>query len=850
MRQQRHQALPAYLLFVFVLLGASSAMAQKVELSVQSREIYADVPFVLQVSASGFEESPEPEVAPFEIPGATVQFLGMSPSVVSRRSISNGRVSQSRDVRFLYSYRIEVSSAGRYSIPAISVEQGGAGAQSRPSGFEVKKVEESSNMRIAMAVPQRAVWLGESFEVSIDLLLRASPRDLSFVIPIFDHPAFAAEAPEIPGAEHLGFQAGANELQLPYSTDEIMDGGIKYTRFQFKAVVTPTKAGRFELDAPRVVARLKMGTGRDAFGFRQAKYSQFKSTGKAMTFEVKGLPTTGKPASFSNAVGPSFSIAVSSSRSVVSVGEPIELSIVLSGQRGLEGLSLPPLIGEGRLDKALFDVLDNSGTGKMSEDGRNKIFKVSVVLKSTEAREIPPIEFAYFDPELGEYRVATSEPIALNVNGAAMVGAQDVVANRRERKRDAKGVVNPASFSGDLTPSSGTQTLREVTTLAALTPILAGLYILPLLFFVVLLWMQRTGESRGHSSELRDAWKALEKNAQVAKREAAAQSAAGLIKTIRELGRITGNRPSSTEWMAQLESLAYDPSRQDKPISAELVDSILAELRDWKKSQPKKNKTASSAALVFFIGLNLWSSAARAQSADLADAREQYIDALEVQDRSERTQRFSESENLYAQLVKEYPGRPELLVDWGNAALGANHLGVASLAYKRALTLDKGLVRASKNLGWIRSQLSSEFVPTPESSAVDSLFFWHSSWSLATRHLVAAIAFAFFVVLLFPIGTFQYIRRRVAAAPALIFVGMLSSALLEPSHAGAAVVVVDGQTLRSADSLGAPTSFSKPIPEGAEVTLLESREDWSHVTLANGKTGWLAGNAVRLVDGD
>src|SRR5690606_29311197 len=85
-RMKRSRLAVLSLLLGALVLGiTSTAWAQSVELSVNSRQIYSDVPFVLQLTAADFEESPEPTVSDFEIPGATVSFLGMSPSVMSRR---------------------------------------------------------------------------------------------------------------------------------------------------------------------------------------------------------------------------------------------------------------------------------------------------------------------------------------------------------------------------------------------------------------------------------------------------------------------------------------------------------------------------------------------------------------------------------------------------------------------------------------------------------------------------------------------------------------------------------------------------------------------------------------------
>lgn len=825
---------------------SSFAHAQSVELSVRSRQLYADVPFVLQVTASGFEDTPEPVVSDFAIDGANISYLGMSPSVRSSRTVVNGQVTRSRDVRFVYSYRIEAKAAGTFAIPEITVTQDAVSATSRPGRFEASGVANSRDMRIELDVPNRPVWIGESFEIGVSWYLRKNPRDQTFVIPLFEHPAFEIEAPDASSSDRLSFSAGSTEIELPYESSEIVEDGVKYTRFQFKAVGTPTQAGRFELDAPRVVAKLQTGQGRDAFGFRSPSYTLFKATGKKVALEVKPLPRADRPPSFSNAVGTGFSIAVTTSRSVVSVGEPIELTVVLRGERGLEGLSLPSMIGEGRLDATLFDRIGDETTGVLADDGLSKTFKVTVVLKSAEAREIPPIEFSYFDPEDASFKTTLSQPIAINVGGADIVGAQDVVGATRKPTSGSTSSGRGAAFAGDLTPSSGDQTLRTTLSLASLTPILAALYVFPLLLLGFVVWLRRTGESRGRSSELRATLKSIEKAAKEARSTKAETSASALMSSVKELGRMTGNTPGP--WISELESLAFDPKRRSQAVPSELVDRALAEAMSWAPKGASSTK-ATAAALVFFALLTSASQAsASVELAKAQDARTSYERALEVTDRGERTSRFATTEALYRSFVQEYPGRPELLADWGNAALGAGDLGTAALAYKRALHRDRGMVRAQKNLNWIRKQMPSQFAAESDAGAVDSLFFWHREWSLATRHLVAAIAFAIFILLLVPWNErFSRVARRISVLPLLLFLATLGSALMEPDTSASAVVVNHGQTLRTADSIGAPPAIGAPVPAGLEVSIVERRGAWTQISLPDGTTGWLASSSVESV---
>jgi len=143
---------------------------------------------------------------------------------------------------------------------------------------------------------------------------------------------------------------------------------------------------------------------------------------------VRPLPIAGRPASFVNAIGRGFSIEVDASRTVVSVGDPIELTLRLRGDGPLAGLSLPPLDGPEGLPAQWFGVPGGGVAGRVDAGANVKLFSVTIRVKSDEAREIPPIAFSWFDPEAREYHTTRSQPIALSVESAELVGAGEVVA--------------------------------------------------------------------------------------------------------------------------------------------------------------------------------------------------------------------------------------------------------------------------------------------------------------------------------------------------------------------------------------------------------------------------------------
>jgi hypothetical protein len=92
-------------------------------------------------------------------------------------------------------------------------------------------------------------------------------------------------------------------------------------------------------------------------------------------------------------------------------------------------------------------------------------------------------------------------------------------------------------------------------------------------------------------------------------------------------------------------------------------------------------------------------------------------------------------------------------------------------------------------------------------------------------------------------------RRGLAAAavlPLAIWLAMAASLLLEDRHDRDAVVM-DAVVLRAADSAGAPAALTQPLPRGAEIAILERRDDWSRVRIASGTEGWIPSGAVETV---
>ncbi len=229
---------------------------------------------------------------------------------------------------------------------------------------------------------------------------------------------------------------------------------------------------------------------------------------------------------------------------------------------------------------------------------------------------------------------------------------------------------------------------------------------------------------------------------------------------------------------------------------------------------------------------------------------ESYREALDTPKRDLRLEGFHRSERFFAAAVAGGARSADLYANLGNAALQGERLGDAVLAYRRALLLDPDHARARQNLTHARS-LTPPWVPRPEvSTLIDTFFFWHRALARGERSLLAAICFALATTLVAAALRWRSLwARNLAIAPAIAWCGLLTSLALDPAAAAAFEgVVTASETIgRSADSIHAPQRFAQPLPSGTEVRILERRDGWLHVALANGRDAWVAESSVATV---
>ncbi len=236
-------------------------------------------------------------------------------------------------------------------------------------------------------------------------------------------------------------------------------------------------------------------------------------------------------------------------------------------------------------------------------------------------------------------------------------------------------------------------------------------------------------------------------------------------------------------------------------------------------------------------------------------AIDQYTAAMECKDRTQRLRSFARAEQLFRQLVEGDAGEPgvhnaNLYVNLGNAALQAERIGPAIVAYRYALELAPHHRQARQNLTYARTLLPDWIRLEETHGLIDSLFFWRSLLTPGQIQIYCAVCFLAAAVLVgIGIGRNQPLLRNLAIMPLLAWLAIGISLFLEPDTSALRnVVVVEESVVYAADSENSLPRLSKPLPSGAELTLVQVRDRWTEVQLPDGRTGWVLSSAIERLE--
>jgi len=399
-----------------ILLFSSLNYAQKFYASVDKNKVGLNEQFEISFTFEGKDINSLNNFTP----PAFTNFLALSgPNQSTSMQIINGNVSASRT----YSYYLQPRSIGKYSIGSGSIQFDGGTFKTQPLTIEVVKgntqpqqqsndntvsnADIADNLFIRAMVDKQKVYLGEQVTVVYKLYTRLNIASQMSISKLPNYEGFWSEEIETPN-------------NIDFNT-EVINGKQYRVGVLKRAALFPSQTGElsitpFELNVPVQIQKKKRSNNifddffNDPFG-RSETYD-YNAKSNTVKITVLSLPESKKPVSFAGTVG-KFEITSSIEQKKYKTNEPFLITLSISGSGNVKLLNTPELNLPTGLDKYEPKTNEEINPGTLVT-GIKKIEYV-IVPRIAGAKEIPPIEFSYFDPSKKSYVTLTSPGYNIDV---------------------------------------------------------------------------------------------------------------------------------------------------------------------------------------------------------------------------------------------------------------------------------------------------------------------------------------------------------------------------------------------------------------------------------------------------
>jgi hypothetical protein len=296
----------------------------------------------------------------------------------------------------------------------------------------------NDNFHLELRFSKTKFYVGESVTFDVVVYFCTDVESFDLKLPFLNDEAFIIADPK--PAESLDYKH--YRLRLDQGEVVVAKGikpfnGRECSTFSFQKMLLATQPSAFEIPASTAVFRVPIDSPRK--GRSHSPYDDFFYDASPTTISNEAykvytaqtapiiltaipLPEEGKPLGFSGCVG-RFHIETSANPTEVRLGDPITLTISVRGSDYLQNVNIPPLALSPELEKD-FKVPTEMATGTI-RDG-TKVFTQTLRVSHPEVKAIPPIMFAYFDPDSGEYRTVQSKSIPLQIKPTHIITENEI----------------------------------------------------------------------------------------------------------------------------------------------------------------------------------------------------------------------------------------------------------------------------------------------------------------------------------------------------------------------------------------------------------------------------------------
>ena len=446
------------LLFALPLLALADVT---LKVSPSRNKIFLGESFNLTIEVNGADSGVEaPDLSALK--NADVQFLGQNSNSRSSITIVNGHLSREVFEGRTFAYQIKPAADGVFKTGPIRVTASGKTYSHAGVTVQVAGVEKQSTVVAAVTASSTSVLVEEPFEVTLSVAVAELPDpyaennepihpsqppqitadfleikqdtpglkgpDLNQILNgLIDQsgrqPAFAINNYQTRDMAGFGSLFGDGDpfrprpIRFRLAPKRITIDGKKYRQYTLSLTYTATKEGEFTFGP----LTFKGTVVTDVTPDRQAVTDQIYTIGPAVTVRVVPPPDEGRPEWFIGSVGKSMKATAAFDASVCKVGDPLTLTLELTGPISVSNLRTPILNLQPELAKD-FRIYDDNVTADTLPNGKRFKYRVRPIREGT--LEFPPIRVAYYDTAAKAYATVATAPIPIQAQATTQIATE------------------------------------------------------------------------------------------------------------------------------------------------------------------------------------------------------------------------------------------------------------------------------------------------------------------------------------------------------------------------------------------------------------------------------------------
>ena len=407
-----------------ILLFSCAALVGALDLkaSLEMNNVSVGEPLYLYVTFTGAQDIDRPETP--LIDGLKVKYVGPA----AEMSVVNGVVSQSITFNFL----IIPLKPGVYDIGPFQVEHSGqvyrvnaqklivSGTPGRPggvSGSSYSSAPGAASLSTSQArTSQQTPYIGDKIflKMQLEKTRLYINEEVTLIIKLYVSETGLRDI-EYPSYHHEGFSAG--EFTKPERLRDTFRG-MRYDVLEFRQTLFGIKEGDYVLGPAKLNCKMVVRDGSSRrtsiFGVSVFMDDPIGQGYKTYPIELESdeipvtilpFPKKDKPSNFQGAVG-NFNFDVKTSTKEVKIGDPVTLTMTVSGSGNLDTVTAPNIEAS---DK--YKTYEPQVTKK----GDRKTYEQIIIPKTKELTEIPAVSFSFFNPIRGKYETLREGPFPIKV---------------------------------------------------------------------------------------------------------------------------------------------------------------------------------------------------------------------------------------------------------------------------------------------------------------------------------------------------------------------------------------------------------------------------------------------------